>query len=206
MLHPCPTQFACTGVFDLLSPPLLNACRSDSSRLYPSSLSAALSESAVAHRLIRVGAARPESASPSRVNRPDPSQPGRSESHGPLWVRACSGVWASHPPTRSSHDGHRSPNHYNKGVRGYRAIARRRRRAGAGGALPYSRGAAVRRGFDSRGRPRVVLGLSTRAVDPEVPPSVGACMEARVRMEAGTTLDSDGRCCCRHPGPGRRLL
>jgi hypothetical protein len=32
------------------------------------------------------------------------------------------------PPVRSSHDCHRSPVHYLKGVRGYRAIARRRRR------------------------------------------------------------------------------
>jgi hypothetical protein len=46
--------------------------------------------------------------------------------------------------------------HYRKGVRGYRAIARRLRRAGAGGALPYPRGAAMLRGFNSRGRPRVV--------------------------------------------------
>ena len=182
MLHPCPTQFACTGVFDLLSPPLLNKCLSI--RFIP-----ALSEFAQRSllRVSRIAQANPSRRGTTRVCRPDPSQPGSSESHGPLWVRACSGVWASHPPTRSSHDGHRSPNHYNKGVRGYRAIARRRRRAGAGGALPYSRGAAVRRGFDSRGRPRVVLGLSTRAVDPEVPPSVGACREARVLRGLGHT-------------------
>jgi len=31
-------------------------------------------------------------------------------------------------------------------------------RAGAGGALQHHRGAAVRRGFNSRGRARVVLG------------------------------------------------
>jgi hypothetical protein len=137
MLHPCPTQSACLSVFDLLSPPLLNASRSDSSRLYPSPLSAALSESALAHRPIRVGAMPPESASPSRVSRPDPSQPGRSESHGQPGSESSSESGASHPPIHSSHDGHRSLNNYLKGVRGYRAT------------LPHSPGGPLLRGVGS---------------------------------------------------------
>ena len=174
MLHPCPTQFACTGVFDLLSPSLLNACRSDSSRLYPSSLSAAFSESAVSHRLIRVGAARPESAGPIRVSQDVPSRTALS---------GCEPAPESGPPILPHVPAMMATGRRTTTTRGSEATEPSL--GVGGGPAPEApcrtpRGAAVRRGFDSRGRPRVVLGLSTRAVDPEVPPSVGACMEARV--------------------------
>ena len=56
---------------------------------------------------------------------------------------------------------------------------------GAGSALPHPRRAAVRRGFDSRGRPRVVLGMSTRVAGRAVVADSG---EARVQSHTRTIL------------------
>jgi hypothetical protein len=86
------------------------------------------------------------------------------------------------PPVCSSHDGHRSPVHDLKGIRGYRAIARRRRRGRRRrrpAAPPVGRCAAwvqVPRSAARSAR------LSTRAVGPEISPSAAACGEARANQ------------------------
>jgi hypothetical protein len=122
------------------------------------------SESAILIRVARVSQldliqSRSEPAGTIRVSQIDPSSVALSEPvrADPSLSHVRSSRWPLHP-VRSSHDSHRSKVHYFKGIRGYRAMARRRRRAGAGGALSKPRGAAVRRGFNSRGRSRVVLG------------------------------------------------
>jgi hypothetical protein len=126
---------------------------------------------------------RSESAGSIRVFQPDPSRSGpirvirrEPSPHGRIRVYArfrCglfvlpyvsamtgTGIFPSSPlpPVRSSHDGHRSTAHHLKGVRGYRAIARRRRRGRRRSRPAATQEGAVRREFDSRRRPRVVQG------------------------------------------------
>ena len=103
---------------------------------------------------------RSESAGPVRVFQPDPSHPDQFEpartDPGLCLVQI---LFASlHSPARSGHDGHRSASTTSRGSEAIEPSLGAGGGAGAGGALPHPRRAAVRRGFNSRGLPRVVLG------------------------------------------------
>jgi hypothetical protein len=132
-LHPCPTPFCCMGLLHPSSPTSPSRqngpVRGRSARLVPSLPRArrpALDVTRISLRPVPSLVDSDPSHDPSHLtrfesSRPDPSLP-RSASTTP-YVPATVALGRRH--------------HYHKGFRGYRAIARRRRRAGAGGALPH---------------------------------------------------------------------
>jgi hypothetical protein len=176
MLHPRPAQSACLGIL-ASSPSLLPSHSISPTRPGPSQ-----------RGQIRVSRldpiqSRPESAGSIRVSRLDPSRPPRSEptrtdpSLCPSYPEFGLSVLPYVPAMMGTGQ---SPVHCPKGVRGYRAIARRRqrgRRRRRPAASPRGRCAArvqVPRSAACGAR------LGARAAGPEIPSSAAACGRARV--------------------------